>query len=95
MTEVPQPALRALGWVPLGDNPFQPPASLSNENPAAHPARAYGALDESTKCGMHQSTIPHLCFGGDFGGGGAGDRSTGVNCCVSQASMITDCRAPL
>ena len=31
MTDVPQPALRTLCWLPLSDNPFHLPASHSNE----------------------------------------------------------------
>ena len=42
-----------------------------------------------------RDTNCYLRFGGDFGGAGGGDRSTGANCCVSQASMITDWRVPL
>jgi hypothetical protein len=51
-----------------------------------------------TNRGLEQSkrdTNYCLRFSGDFGGGGGGDRSTGANCCVSQASMITDWRVPL
>ena len=51
-----------------------------------------------TNRGLAQSkrdTNYYLRFGGDFGGAEGGDRSTGANCCVSQASMITDWRVPL
>ena len=37
----------------------------------------------------------YLRFGRDFGDAGGGDKSTGVNCCASQASKITDWRVPL
>ena len=47
------------------------------------------------KTGANQRDTCYLRFDEDFGGAGGGDRSTGMNCCVSQASMIADCRVPL
>src|SRR6516165_8536867 len=56
------------------------------------PALAAGLADGSRADANQRN---YFRFGGYFGGARGGDKSTGVNCCVSQASMITDWRVPL
>src|SRR6516225_10058807 len=88
------PVLVCFVAVPILHHAYLLPVPIESGRTSAT-ALATGPTHKPQAGANQRKTNYYLRFGGDFGGAGGSDRSTGVNCCASQASIITDWRVPL